>query len=69
MNNQARLSMPTIILFLVLAFHLRKHLSLTTLTAFNHFNYKNRYFCLMKILIGEPVSFQLSRILFSRKRL
>ena len=27
------------------------------------------YFCLMKMFIGEPVSFQFSRILFSRKRL
>ena len=39
------------------------------LNSFNSFDSEKYYFCLMNMLIGEPVSFQFSRILFSRKRL
>lgn len=69
MNNQAYVFIYMIILFPLLILHLTSHLALTSLTSHSSFNFLTNYFCLIKILIGEPVSFQFSRILFSRKRL
>gem|GEM_PF-5730097 len=69
MNNWAYAFIYMIIHFSLIIVHLTSHLALTSLTSHSSFNFLTNYFCLIKILIGEPVSFQFSRILFSRKRL
>ena len=69
MNNKLNTIEVSCFSILIFAFHTHNKTFVLTPELHNSLTPKTNHFCLMKMLIGEPVSFQFSRILFSRKRL